>query len=300
MKAFIFPGQGSQYSAMAKKIYDNYDEAKEYYNKAKSIIGSQIVELGFEADEETLKLTQNAQISIFLYSYILFISLVNSGKIAIEKDDFFLGHSLGEITALTASKTLNFEDSIKFVRFRGEAMGQIKLDNPIMAALLKPDINKINEVFDTEYKGKLFIANLNSPSQVVISGLKEDFENFNNKYQKTLFLKSIPLKVSAPFHSPFMASASEKVEIELKKYNFSTENAIKVISNKYALPYENNSDKIRNTISSSIVSQVKWIDSISYLKTKGCNNFFEIGPKSILIPFVKEINQEAIAQCFID
>jgi len=300
MKVFIFPGQGSQYSGMAKKLYDRYDLAKDYYDKAKKIIGSQVVELGFDADEETLKLTQNSQISIFLYSYILYICLVDSNKIEVEKDDYFIGHSLGEISALAASKTFSFEDAAKFVRFRGEAMGSIKIDNPIMAALLKPDIAKIEDVFKEEYKDKLFIANLNSPSQVVVSGLKTDFDSFNSKYQKTLFLKSIPLKVSAPFHSPFMKEAEVKVENEIQKYSFDVEKADRVISNKYAKPYENSDKAIKSTISSSITSQVRWIDSILYIKSKGYSSYFEIGPKSILVPFIKEIDAEAIAQCFID
>jgi [acyl-carrier-protein] S-malonyltransferase len=300
MKAFIFPGQGSQYSGMAKKLYDKYDIAKEYYEKAKKVVGSQVVELGFDADEETLKLTQNSQISIFLYSYILFICLVDSNKITIEKDDIFMGHSLGEISALAASQTFSFENAVKFVRFRGEAMGSIKIDDPIMAALLKPDIVKIEEVFNTEFNDKLFIANLNSPSQVVISGLKADFDSFNNKYQRSLFLKAILLKVSAPFHSPFMKEAEIKVENEIQKYDFDIEKADRVISNKFAKPYEKNLKAVRSTISSSITSQVRWIDSILYNKAKGYNSYLEIGPKSILVPFVKEIDAEAIAQCFID
>ncbi|MEJ5272598.1 MAG: ACP S-malonyltransferase [Spirochaetota bacterium] len=300
MKVFLFPGQGSQFSGMAKKLYDNYNDAKDYYEKAKKIVGAEVVELGFDADEETLKLTQNSQITIFLYSYILFISLANSGRINIEKDDIYMGHSLGEITALAASQILSFEDAVKFVRFRGEAMGEVKVDEPIMAALLKPDINKISQVFEEEFKDKLFIANLNSPSQVVISGLKPDFDNFNAKYQRTLFLKSIPLKVSAPFHSPFMRQAELKVQNEIQKYKMNIEKAGFVISNKYAKPYENSESAIKNTISSSITSQVRWIDSILYVKTKGYKNYLEIGPKSILIPFVKEIDTEAIAQSFID
>ncbi len=300
MKAIIFPGQGSQYSQMAKKLYDKYDIAKEFYDKAKKIVGSSIVEIGFEADEETLKLTQNAQISIFLYSYILFCCLVNNGKIKIEDNDFFLGHSLGEITALTASGCFNFDDAVKFVRTRGEAMGEIKIENGIMAALLKPDINKIKDVLNSEYKENLFIANLNSYSQIVVSGLKDAFDDFNSKYQKNLFLKSIPLKVSAPFHTIFMNEAKLKLEKELKKYNFNIEKAEFVISNKYAVPYEKLLESIRKTIVDSVISQVNWIDSIIYTKSKNINSFIEIGPKSILIPFVKEINSEAIAECFID
>lgn len=300
MKAFIFPGQGSQYSGMAKKIYDKYDDAKDLYNKAKKVVGTEIVEISFEADEETLKLTQNSQISIFLYSYILFACLVNNGTIKITNEDFFLGHSLGEITALATKNVFNFEDAVKFVRFRGEAMGQIKIDNPIMAALLKPDLNKIDEIFNSEFKDKLYIANLNSPSQIVISGIKEDFDKFNEKYQKSLFLKAIPLKVSAPFHCPFMKPAFEKVAVELSNYKLQSENAIKVISNKYAEPYEANELKIKDTIASSIISQVKWVDSILFCKNYGIKEYIEIGPKSILLPFVKEIDSEAMAQCFID
>lgn len=300
MKAFVFPGQGSQYSGMAKKIYDSYHDARDLYNKAKKIAGKEIVEISFEADEETLKLTQNSQISIFLYSYILFFCLVNNNKINLENDDFFLGHSLGEITALAASKTLNFEDAVKFVKFRGEAMGSVKVDNPIMAALLKPDIKKIEEVIESEFKEKLYIANLNSPSQIVISGLKDYFDSFNSKYSKSLFLKAIPLKVSAPFHSPFMNEARDKVMTEIDKYKFNTVTADKVVSNKYALPYEKEESKIKHTIAGSITSQVKWFDSIYFCKNSGIKHYIEIGPKSILLPFIKEIYSEAIAECFID
>ncbi len=300
MKAFIFPGQGSQYSGMAKKLYDNYSDAKDLYDKAKKIVGKELVEIGFDADEDTLKLTQYSQISIFLYSYILFVSLVNNGKISLKDDDIYLGHSLGEITALAASKSLNFEDAVKFVRTRGEAMGEIKIENGIMAALLKPNIEKIDEILKIEYKDKLFTANLNSYSQIVLSGLKEDFDNFNSKYQRSLFLKSIPLKVSAPFHTVFMMPAKERVQKELKNYDFNIDNAGFVISNKYAKPYEKSHEKIKETISDSIISQVNWIGSILYIKSIGYNEFIEIGPKSILIPFVKDINTEAIAQCFID
>jgi len=160
--------------------------------------------------------------------------------------------------------------------------------------------DKIDEVLKSEFKDHLFIANLNSYSQVVVSGLKDAFDQFNEKYQKNLFLKSIPLKVSAPFHSIFMKPAKDKVEKELQNYSFKIDRAEYIISNKYARPYDKNELKIRQTIADSITSQVNWIGSILYTKNNGCNEYFEIGPKSILLPFIKEINTEAIAQCFID
>ncbi len=300
MNVFIFPGQGSQYGSMAKKLFDKYNLAKDLYSQARNIIGNQLVDASFEADEQLLMQTSYSQPAIFLYSFILFSSLIDENKIKVSDKDFYAGHSLGEITALAASKAMSFSDALKFVRFRGEAMASVSVENGMMAALLKPDIDGCQKVFSEEFNGSLYIANLNSPSQISVSGLKDAFDSFNNKYQKQLFLKAIPLKVSAPFHCPFMEDAAKLVAKELEKYTFNLENVVKVISNKTAQPYPANIDGVRKNISDAIINQVNWIDSVKYLKSNNFNSYIEIGPRSILIPFVKEIDSEAMTQSFID
>lgn len=147
MNVFIFPGQGSQYGSMAKKLYDKYNLAKDLYSQARNIIGKEIVDASFEADEQLLMQTSYSQPAIFLYSFILFSSLIDENKIKISDKDFYAGHSLGEITALAASKAMNFSLALKFVRFRGEAMAGVSVENGMMAALLKPDIDGCQKFF---------------------------------------------------------------------------------------------------------------------------------------------------------
>lgn len=293
----VFPGQGSQFSGMGKDLYDNYDLAKEIYTKAKKLIGKEFIDLSFEGSLEEISKTQYSQPIIFLYSFILAKLIETQKKIDLNQIKYTAGHSLGEITSLVFSNLINFDDGIKFVRYRGEVMAASFSGNGGMYALLFPEVDRIEKFLEDNYKNKVFIANYNSYSQIVISGLIDEMNDFIEKNKGVLFKRAIRLKVSQPFHTPFMNEAYEKIKIYLKKIKFNSP-FIDIYSNYTAEIYNFKEDDIIENISKQVISSVKWIQIIKNLSLKGEKSYYEIGPKTVVTSFIKNIDKEAICESF--
>ncbi len=278
----IFPGQGTQFQGMGKELYDNSQICKNIYEKAKNIIGKELIELSFDGSMTEISETKNSQPLIVLYSLALYYH--NKKKL---NDNVFAGHSLGELSALGASEYIDFETLLKFVKFRGEVMQDSFSGKGSMYALLLPKLDLIEE--QLENYDNLFLANYNSYSQVVISGSEEEGKQFVDENKGELFRKGIKLKVNKPFHTPFMKDAKDLLKRELENIDISFNNNI-VFSNVTGKSYEKDYSSFIELLSSQVSSSVKWIDIIENCKQ---DKFIEIGPKAILGAFVSSINKKS-------
>lgn len=276
--AILFPGQGSQYSGMGKQLYDRYNIFKKIFDEANDVLGFDLKRICFEGDENILKATENAQPAILTLSIGVFKILQNEFDIDIK---YLAGHSLGEISALTCSNAIKFEDALKIVRKRGLLMKEIAGENlGGMVAVFNLDEEKIKNIFKEENGLKsLTISNFNAPTELVVSGEKKELEKFTVILSKrNVFF--VPLKVSAAFHNPLMLEVAKKLGQELSKYKF---NNFKkpVISNIDGLPY-GNPDEIIEKLEKQIYMPVQWIKIMKFLEQNGINFVIEAGGKNIL------------------
>lgn len=287
---FVFPGQGSQFVGMGKFLYDNFSIAKDIYDKAKKIVSEKFIELSFYGNEFEIAKTEYSQVIIFLYTYSLF-NILKEKNIIGNIDKYFAGHSLGEVISFGITNYIDFEDCLKLIRFRGELMASSSPVEGAMAAIIFPELDKILEVLNTnDYKDKLFVANFNSLNQIVVSGEKAVLQNFCNTYDKKLFKKFVILKVSQAFHTKFMDEAKEEFEKYLKNIKI-TPNENNIYSNVNGDLYPKDENKIKDLLSSQINSSVLWVDIIKN-SSKVVREYIEIGPASILIPFIKTVINE--------
>ncbi|PFJ51513.1 ACP S-malonyltransferase [Bacillus thuringiensis] len=277
--SFLFPGQGSQYVGMGRNLISDSSIAKSTFEEASEILGFNLTKLCLEGDIAELTKTQNAQPAILTASVAAF-------RVFNEKNDIepsiLAGHSLGEISALTCADAIEFSDAVKIVRQRGMFMQQaVPVGVGAMAAI--KDLDK--EIIEEECKNVsregnvVCISNYNSNSQIVISGHKNAVEEvvniLTNKGVEAKFLH-----VSAPFHSPLMKPAADRLREELSKYNFK-DLKYDVISNVTALPYVGKEQIVDNLVA-QIVNPVRWTPSMSYLKERGMTLGIEFGPKAVL------------------
>ncbi len=285
-KAFIFPGQGSQYVGMAADLYENSVEAKEMIKTADDALGINLSYILFNGAEEQLKQSEFTQPAIFLHSVVL------SSIIRILSPDAVAGHSVGEYSALVSSGALQFYEAIKLVRERGIAMQQAGVENPgTMAAIVGLDeqlvIQSCNEASSA---GVVQCANFNSPGQIVISGdvngVRKAMEICKSKGAKLVK----ELQVSGAFHSPLMNSAKEKLKFVLDHTNFYNAK-IPVYLNVSAKPVQNN-DEIKNLLYEQIISPVPWVEIINNMIKDGIDEFYEVGPGKVLQGLVKRINPD--------
>jgi len=285
-KAFIFPGQGSQYVGMAADLYENSAEAKEMIKTADDALGINLSYILFNGAEEQLKQSEFTQPAIFLHSVVL------SSIIRILSPDAVAGHSVGEYSALVSSGALQFYEAIKLVRERGIAMQQAGVENPgTMAAIVGLDeqlvIQSCNEASSA---GVVQCANFNSPGQIVISGdvngVRKAMEICKSKGAKLVK----ELQVSGAFHSPLMNSAKEKLKFVLDHTNFYNAK-IPVYLNVSAKPVQNN-DEIKNLLYEQIISPVPWVEIINNMIKDGIDEFYEVGPGKVLQGLVKRINPD--------
>lgn len=285
-KAFLFPGQGSQYVGMAKDLYENSVEAKEMINTAEDAIGVQLAHIMFNGPEDALKQTDITQPVIFLHSVVL------SSLIRTLDADMTAGHSLGEYSALVAAKAIQFYDAIKLVRTRGEAMLQAGIDwKGTMAAVvgLKEEVlvEICNEASTT---GVVQCANFNSPGQIVISGSVEGVRAAMelSKAKGAKLVKE--LIVSGAFHSPLMESARTNLKGKLEEtpfYNLK----IPVYANVTAKPVIDKNDA-KDSLNQQLTKPVRWEDTIINMINDGADEFYEIGPGKVLQGLVKRINPD--------
>jgi len=281
MTAHIYPGQGSQYCGMGKDLYDYSNDAKKLFKTANKILGFKITEIMFGQDINELKKTKVTQPAIFIHSVIL-------SKVLNLKPQLVAGHSLGEFSALVASKTLNFEDGLILVSKRANAMEEACAQNPgTMAAIIGLN-NEIIENVCNEVKGIITIANYNCPGQVVVSGQKKSVEKACELLKINGAKRVIVLPVGGAFHSPLMNSAKNTLTEEIEKINFNT--PICPIYQNFSNNPETNPVKIKFNIIEQITSPVKWSQCIEKMIKNGTNKFIEVGPGKVLQGLVKKIN----------
>ena len=291
MFSVIFPGQGSQIVGMGKEFYDKYDLVKKLFKEADETLNFSLSKLILEGPKEKLDLTVNTQPAIFLISYSIFHLVKKEFNIDLNKAKYFAGHSLGEYSALSCAGYLNFSDTLKILKIRGDAMqNSVPKGQGGMVAVLGSTVEIIEKILkDNEQKFKAQIANDNSEGQIVLSGKTEDLDKLIIAL-KELTIKNIKLPVSAPFHCSLMSKATGIMREELNKLSFSS-STNKLISNVTA-------DEISDTIElkdlliKQIENRVRWRESVINMINKDVNHFIEIGPGKVLSGLIKRISRE--------
>jgi len=283
MRAYIFPGQGAQYSGMGLDLYNDSSLAKDQFEKANNILEFDITEIMFGGSPEDLKQTKVTQPAIFLHSVILAKTLGNNFK-----PDMVAGHSLGEFSALVANNTLSFEDGLKLVSARAQAMQKACDNNPgTMAAVLALE-NSVVENICEEIDGVVVAANYNCPGQLVISGEIKAIDLACEKLKEQGARRALVLPVGGAFHSPLMEEAKQELENAINNTTF----------NKPICPiYQNVTSfaatdqmKIKENLIAQLTSPVKWTQSIEKMAADGATNFIELGPGKVLQGLVRKIN----------
>ena len=287
MSALLFPGQGSQVVGMGAEFYSNFELVKKIFNQADENLNYSISKIILEGPEKDLQLTKNTQPAILTVSYSIYQVLKTEFDFDFDKFKFFAGHSLGEYSALVCANSLSFNDALYLLHERGKAMQEaVPLGKGSMIAVLGMKTNELVSLIksNTEIKGVCEIANDNAEGQVILSGDKESIQIAQN-YLKEKKIKSIPLKVSAPFHCSLMKPASESMKEKIEKTNFK-EPKFQIINNVTA-KVERGQDKIKDLLIKQIFSTVRWRESIINMSEAGIKDFIEIGPGKILTGMVK-------------
>ena len=296
MSALLFPGQGSQVVGMGSEFYNNFEIVKKIFNQADEKLNYSISKLILEGPEDKLQLTKNTQPAILTVSYSIFRILKDEFGFDLKNFEFFAGHSLGEYSALVCSNSLGFDDALYLLHERGKAMQEaVPLGEGSMIAVLGTKIEELQNLLkqiDTK-KGICEIANDNAVGQVIVSGNKEKVELLQS-FLKEKKIKSIPLKVSAPFHCSLMKPAAKIMEEKIQKTNFKNP-SFNIVNNVTATP-ETNSNKIKKLLIDQIFSTVNWRESIINISKAGVKDFIEIGPGKALAGMVKRTIKEA--NCF--
>ena len=291
MFSVIFPGQGSQTVGMGKEFYNKFDLVKNLFKEADEVLNLPLSKIILEGPSEKLNLTVNTQPAIYLISYAIYNLLKKEFNINLEKAEYFAGHSLGEYSALSSAGFLNFPETIKLLRIRGDAMqNSVPEGKGGMIAVLGTTVETIEKILqDNQNNFFAEIANDNSVGQIVLSGLIEDLEKLT-KVLKTNNIKNIRLPVSAPFHCKLMNKASEIMKNEIGKRNF-VDCKNKLISNVTANEILSK-EELKKLLVDQIENRVRWRESVIYMINKGVNQFIEIGPGKVLSGLVKRINKD--------
>ena len=287
MNALLFPGQGSQVVGMCSEFYKNFELVKKIFKQADNKLKYPISKLILEGPENDLQLTKNTQPAILTVSYSIYKVLKNEFDFDFSKFKYFAGHSLGEYSALVCSGSLDFEDALYLLHQRGQAMQDavpIGMGSMLAVLGLKTDeiINLLKSRKNDE--GVCEVANDNAEGQVIISGDKKSIDFFQI-FLKEKKIKSIPLKVSAPFHCSLMKPASNFMEDKINNVKFN-DPLFQIINNVTAMP-EKNSDNIKKLLIKQIFSTVKWRESLIKMQENGVKNYVELGPGKTLIGMVK-------------
>ena len=292
MKAFVFPGQGSQFVGMGKDLYENSTLAKELFDKADEILGFKITDIMFAGTAEQLKETKVTQPAVFLHSVISALCL---------GDDFLpamvAGHSLGEFSALVASGALDFEDGLKLVAARANAMQKACEKNPgTMAAIIAlPDETVEQVCAEVSKEGKVVVAaNYNCPGQLVISGDKEAIAEACEKLKAAGAKRALPLAVGGGFHSPLMQPAKEELQAAIEKTQFSAPKC-PVYQNVDAKPHTD-PDEIKANLIAQLTSPVRWTKSVQNMIADGADDFTECGPGKALQGMIDRIDKAVAVQ----
>ena len=284
-KAYVFPGQGAQYSGMGKDLYESNPKARALFDKADEILGFKISEIMFSGTDEELKQTRVTQPAIFLHSVALAVTLGEEFQ-----PDMVAGHSLGELSALTAAGALSFEDGLRLVSARAEAMQKACEVKPsTMAAVIALADEKVEEVC-AGIDGVVVAANYNCPGQVVISGEVESVQAACVALKEAGAKRALPLNVSGAFHSPMMEPARAELQKAIEATEFHTPRCA-VYQNVDAQPHTDPVE-IKQNLIAQLTSPVRWTQSVERMCADGATAFEELGPGQVLQGLIKKINKE--------
>lgn len=288
MKAYLFPGQGAQFVGMGKDLYEQSAIAKDLFESANHILGFRITDLMFAGTDEDLKQTKVTQPAIFLHS------VIKSKLIENFKPDMVAGHSLGEFSALVANGTLNFEDGLRLVSMRAQAMQKAcELQPSTMAAILGLD-DKVVEDICASIQNVVVPANYNCPGQLVISGSIEGVNEACEKLKAAGAKRALLLQVGGAFHSPLMMPAQQELETAIQSTTFN-EPVCPVYQNVNALPVSD-SKSIKENLVKQLTAPVRFTQMVQAMIADGATEFIECGPGNVLQGLVKKVNREAVTQ----
>jgi len=286
MKAYIFPGQGAQFEGMGKDLYDKYDLAKKRFKQANEILGFDIAKIMFEGTAEDLRQTRVTQPAIFLHSVISAELLGDDFK-----PDMLAGHSLGEFSALVAGKALSFEDGLRLVSKRAEAMQKAtEMADSTMSAILNLDDDTV-EAICRKIDGIVAPANYNCPGQLVISGETEAVKRANEALLEAGARRAVLLPVGGAFHSPLMMPAREELAKAINETNF--KKPVAPIYQNVTAKAETDSEKIKENLIKQLTAPVRWTQSVQQMITDGATEFVEIGPGKVLLGLLRKIDRNA-------
>ncbi|WP_026935139.1 ACP S-malonyltransferase [Christiangramia echinicola] len=284
MKAYVFPGQGAQFSGMGLDLYEKSPEAQDLFNQANDILGFSITDIMFEGSAEDLKQTKVTQPAVFLHSVILSKVLGDSFK-----PDMVAGHSLGEFSALVANRTLSFEDGLKLVSQRAQAMQKAcELEPSTMAAVLGLEDEMVESVC-SETEGIVVAANYNCPGQLVISGAYDAVERACENLKERGARRALILPVGGAFHSPLMEPARKDLAAAIENSTFN--NPICPVYQNVSTFAVNDPEEIKKNLVFQLTAPVKWTQSVQNMIKDGASEFVEVGPGKVLQGLVKKIER---------
>lgn len=285
MKAYVFPGQGAQFTGMGKDLYENSPLAKEMFEKANEILGFRITDIMFEGTAEELKETKVTQPAVFLHSVILAKTLEDF------KPEMVAGHSLGEFSALVANGTLAFEDALKLVSKRAMAMQKAcEITPSTMAAVLGLEDSIVEKVC-ADIDGVVVAANYNCPGQLVISGETTAVEKACEALKEAGAKRALLLPVGGAFHSPMMEPAREELAAAIEATTFNTPSC-PVYQNVTANAVSD-AEQIKKNLILQLTAPVRWTQSVEQMIADGASLFTEVGPGKVLVGLIKKINKDA-------